>query len=58
MTTTTWKPHTTHGQLSTADKTEATDADRAPAFANITKAAAHDDVEVSASSWQDLGTPS
>ena len=92
MTTTTWKPHTTHGQLSTADKndlpdsvfafpkqrkepltdashvrnalarfdqvTDATDADRQQAFANIKKAAEHYDVEVSESSWRDLGKPS
>ena len=92
MTKTTWKPHTTHGQLSTADKNDlpdsvfafpaqrkepltdaahvrnalarfdqvqdATDADRELAFANIKKAAAHYDVEVTESSWRDLGKPS
>jgi len=88
---TTWKPHTTHGQLSTADKdhlpdsvfafpkqrkepltdashvrnalarfdqvTDVTDDERAQAFANIKKAAEHYDVEVSESSWQELGKP-
>ena len=88
---TTWKPHTTHGELSTSDKNDlpesvfafpkqrkepltdashvrnalarfdqvqdATDADRELAFANIKKAADHYDVEVSESSWKDLGKP-
>ena len=36
---------------------EATDADRAQAFANIMAAAKHYDVEVSAEKWQDLGKP-
>jgi hypothetical protein len=89
---TTWKPHTTHGELSTADKNDlpesvfafpkqrkepltdashvrnalarfdqvedASDADRELAFANIKKAAEHYDVDVSESSWRDLGKPS
>lgn len=89
---TTWKPHTKHGELSTAKKDDlpksvfafpeqrkepltdaehvrnalarfdqvqdVTDADRELAFANIKKAADHYDVEVSASSWKDLGKPS
>ena len=38
--------------------TDATDADREQAFANIKKAAAHYDVEVTESSWKDLGKPS
>ena len=88
---TTWKPHTKHGELSTADKNDlpesvfvfpkqrkepltdashvrnalarfdqveqASDADRDLAFANIKKAAEHYDVEVSESSWKDLGKP-
>lgn len=36
---------------------EASDADRAQAFANIKAAAKHYDVEVSAEKWQDLGKP-
>jgi len=89
---TTWKPHTTHGELSTAEKNDlpesvfafpkqrkepltdashvrnalarfdqvedATDNDRELAFANIKKAAEHYDVDVSESSWRDLGKPS
>jgi len=91
MTTTTWQPHTKHGQLSTADKndlpdsvfafpkqrkepltdashvrnalsrfdqvTDATDVDREQAFANIKRAAKHYGVEVTESSWKDLGKP-
>ena len=37
---------------------EVTDADRERAFRNIKKAAAHYGVEVSASSWRELGKPS
>jgi hypothetical protein len=88
---TTWKPHTKHGELSTADKNDlpdsvfafpkqrkepltdashvrnalarfdqvedVSDGDRELAFANIKKAAEHYDVEVSESSWKDLGKP-
>jgi hypothetical protein len=35
--------------------TDVSDADRELAFANIKKAAKHYDVELSESSWQDLG---
>jgi hypothetical protein len=34
-----------------------TDAERGQAFANITKAVKHYDVEVSAQRWQDVGKP-
>src|SRR5215218_11518865 len=37
--------------------TDVTDDERAQAFANIKKAAEHYDVEVSESSWQELGKP-
>jgi hypothetical protein len=37
---------------------EVSDADRERAFRNIKKAAAHYGVEVSASSWRELGKPS
>jgi len=37
---------------------DVTDNEREAAFANIKKAAAHYDVEVSESSWRDLGKPS
>ena len=37
---------------------DATDNDRELAFANIKKAAEHYDVDVSESSWRDLGKPS
>ena len=37
---------------------DVTDKEREAAFANIKKAAAHYDVEVSESSWRDLGKPS
>jgi hypothetical protein len=37
--------------------TDATDAQREQAFANIKKAAKHYDVDVSADRWQDLGKP-
>ena len=85
----TWKPHTEHGRLSSADRralpdevyaspqqrkeplTDAArvraalarfdqvqdvrDEDRDLAFANILKAAKHYGVDVSESSWRDLG---
>ena len=88
---TTWKPHTTHGELSESKRdhlpdsvfafpeqrkeplvdashvrnalsrfdqvTEVTDAEREAAFANIKAAAKHYGVEVSESSWKDLGKP-
>ncbi|MET0459592.1 MAG: DUF6582 domain-containing protein [Ilumatobacteraceae bacterium] len=90
--TTTWKPHTTKGELTDAKREklpdsvfafpkqrkepltdashvrnalarfdqvgDVTDADREQAFANIKKAAEHYDVEVSETSWKDLGKPS
>ena len=37
--------------------TEATDADREVAFANIKKAAKHFDVEMTEDSWKELGKP-
>jgi hypothetical protein len=37
---------------------DVTDAERDQAFANIRKAAKHFDVEVSESSWRELGKPS
>ena len=89
MTTSTWKPHEEHGELSTAEKNDlpdsvfafpdqrkepltdekhvrnalarfnqvkdVSDKDRDQAFANIKKAAAHYGVEVSESSWRELG---
>jgi hypothetical protein len=88
---TTWKPHTTRGELSTDQRndlpasvfafptqrkepltdashvrnavarfdqvTEVSDHDRDVAFANIKKAAKHFDVELSESSWHELGKP-
>ena len=90
--TTTWKPHTAHGELTEAkrdrlpdsvfafpkqrkeplsdashvrnaiarfDQVEGvTDEEREQAFANIKKAAKHFDVEVTETSWKDLGKPS
>ena len=93
MAKTTWKPHTTHGELSTKEKgdlpdsvfafpkqrkapltdaahvrnalarfdqvKDVSDAERDVAFANIKKAAEHYSVEVTETSWQELGkTPS
>ena len=91
MTRTTWKAHTTHGQLDSSDREKLPDSvyafpeqrkepltdadhvrsalarfdqvegvsddDREQAFANITKAAEHYGVDVSAESWRDLGKP-
>jgi hypothetical protein len=88
---TTWKPHTTHGELTASKRddlpdsvyafpdkrkepltdashvrnalarfdqvADVTDAERDQAFANIKKAAKHYDVEVSESSWKELGKP-
>jgi hypothetical protein len=88
---TTWKPHTTRGELETRDRNrlpdsvfafpgkrkepltdaahvrnavarfdqveDVSDAERDQAFANIKKAAQHYDVDVSESSWHELGKP-
>jgi hypothetical protein len=87
----TFKPHTSHGELTTSKRDslpdsvfafpkqrkeplidashvrnalsrfdqvdDVTDADRDLAFANIKAAAEHYDVEVSETSWHDLGKP-
>jgi cell division protein FtsX len=37
---------------------DVTDAEREQAFANIKRAASHYDVDLSASSWRELGKPS
>lgn len=84
---TTWKPHTKHGELTERDDLpdsvyafpkkrkepltdashvrnalarfdqveDVTDAERDTAFANIKKAAEHYGVEISETSWKDLG---
>jgi hypothetical protein len=88
---TTWKPHTTRGELEARDRNrlpdsvfafpgkrkepltdaahvrnavarfdqveDVTDAERDQAFANIKKAAQHYDVDISESSWHELGKP-
>jgi hypothetical protein len=91
MPTTTWKPHTEHGQLDSADRDalpdsvfafpderklplvdashvrnalarfdqvkDVSDAARDAAFASLLAAAAHHGVEVSETSWRELGKP-